>query len=228
MFIMFRWTTHTQNDYFYQKYKRVCKVKHRCSASWFITTVTASRSTVCSASWTLLLNDSARVWSNPCTNVTFCTSLSLRAPVTKSTCFSGIHNNSRCRSRSACCHNISCSWSCSCSSWSCSWSSRSWSWSGSSCSSPLPPGDIAWCICWFADFGSSSFHLSIDLLLAFMKKLPTVVGSRPSCLAIVTCISFDGRFVSCNIHEPNTIDQYACYCGDVISSHSPFGHWTNQ
>lgn len=29
-----------------------------------------------------------------------------------------------------------------------------------------------------------------------MKKLPTVVGSRPSCLAIVTCISFDGLFVS--------------------------------
>ena len=46
------------------------------------------------------------------------------------------------------------------------------------------------------DFGSSSFHLSIDLLRAFMKKFPTVVGSRPSCLAMVTCISFEGLFVS--------------------------------
>lgn len=48
-------------------------------------------------------------------------------------------------------------------------------------------------------FGSSSFHLSIERRRAFMKKLPTVVGSRPSCLAIVTCISFDGLFVSCNV-----------------------------
>ena len=32
---------------------------------------------------------------------------------------------------------------------------------------------------------------------AFIKKFPTVVGSKPSCRAIVTCISFDGRFVSC-------------------------------
>lgn len=48
---------------------------------------------------------------------------------------------------------------------------------------------------WF--FGSSSFHLSIERRRAFMKKLPTVVGSRPNCLAIVTCISFDGLFVSC-------------------------------
>lgn len=49
------------------------------------------------------------------------------------------------------------------------------------------------------DFGppSSSFHLSIERRRAFMKKFPTVVGSRPSCLAIVTCISFEGRFVSC-------------------------------
>lgn len=46
-------------------------------------------------------------------------------------------------------------------------------------------------------FGSSSFHLSMERRRAFMKKLPTVVGSRPSCLAIVTCISFDGLLVSC-------------------------------
>ena len=50
------------------------------------------------------------------------------------------------------------------------------------------------------DFGppSSSFHLSMERRRAFMKKLPTVVGSSPNCLAIVTCISLDGRFVSCN------------------------------
>lgn len=47
-------------------------------------------------------------------------------------------------------------------------------------------------------FGSSSFHLSMERRRAFMKKLPTVVGSRPSCLAIVTCISFDGLLVSWN------------------------------
>lgn len=84
------------------------------------------------------------------------------------------------------CHNTS--------SWSSTSLSKSPSWSGSSWSIP---GDICW---WMivvdADFGSSSFHLSIDRLLAFMKKLPTVVGSSPSCLAIVTCISLDGLFVS--------------------------------
>ena len=53
----------------------------------------------------------------------------------------------------------------------------------------LVPGDLA--------PPSSSFHLSIERRRAFMKKLPTVVGSRPSCLAIVTCISFDGLLVSC-------------------------------
>ena len=52
----------------------------------------------------------------------------------------------------------------------------------------LVPGDLA--------PPSSSFHLSMDRRRAFMKKLPTVVGSNPNCLAIVTCISFDGRFVS--------------------------------
>lgn len=43
---------------------------------------------------------------------------------------------------------------------------------------------------------ASSFHLSIDRRRAFMKKFPTVVGSKPSCRAIVTCISLDGLFVS--------------------------------
>lgn len=31
-----------------------------------------------------------------------------------------------------------------------------------------------------------------------MKKFPTVVGWRPNWRAIDTCISFEGRFVSCN------------------------------
>ena len=42
----------------------------------------------------------------------------------------------------------------------------------------------------------SSSHLSWLLRLAFMKKLPTVLRSSPSCCEIVTCISFDGLFVS--------------------------------
>jgi len=57
----------------------------------------------------------------------------------------------------------------------------------------LAPGDLG------PPLPSSSFHLSIERRRAFMKKLPTVVGSRPSCLAIVTCISFDGLFVSLKI-----------------------------
>ena len=44
--------------------------------------------------------------------------------------------------------------------------------------------------------GESSRHLSTLRLRAFMKKLETVEGSRPSCLAMVTCISLLGRLVS--------------------------------
>lgn len=47
--------------------------------------------------------------------------------------------------------------------------------------------------------GGSSIHLSWLRLRAFMKKLPTVLSSKPSCCEIVICISFDGRFVSLNI-----------------------------
>ena len=42
----------------------------------------------------------------------------------------------------------------------------------------------------------SSCHLSRLLLLAFMKKLLTVVSSRPSCWEMVICISLDGRLFS--------------------------------
>lgn len=42
----------------------------------------------------------------------------------------------------------------------------------------------------------SSCHLSRERRLAFMKKLATVVTSRPSCWAMVICISLEGRFVS--------------------------------
>lgn len=104
------------------------------------------------------------------------------------------HSINKWRSRNAC-HKTS--------SWSSMSLSKSISWSGSSCSNP---GDICW---WSmvveADLGSSSFHLSIDLLRAFIKKLPTVVGSRPSCLAMVTCISFEGLFVSCNRCQSETV-----------------------
>ena len=44
--------------------------------------------------------------------------------------------------------------------------------------------------------GESSRHLSTLRRRAFMKKVETVEGSRPSCLAMVTCISLLGRFVS--------------------------------
>ena len=46
------------------------------------------------------------------------------------------------------------------------------------------------------EWGESSRHLSTDLRRAFMKKFETVEGSRPSWRAMVTCISFEGRFVS--------------------------------
>ena len=65
----------------------------------------------------------------------------------------------------------------------------------------LAPGDLG------PPLPSSSFHLSMERRRAFMKKLPTVVGSRPSCLAIVTCISFDGLFVSCKTTE--TFNRFA-------------------
>lgn len=44
--------------------------------------------------------------------------------------------------------------------------------------------------------GGVPSHLSLRRRRAFMKKLPTVFGCRPSCRAIDTCISLDGRFVS--------------------------------
>lgn len=47
----------------------------------------------------------------------------------------------------------------------------------------------------FSAFCSSN-HLSCDRRRAFMKKLPTVDRSRPSCWLIVICISFVGLFVS--------------------------------
>lgn len=43
---------------------------------------------------------------------------------------------------------------------------------------------------------SPSCHLSCDLRRAFMKKLPTVLSSSPSCCEMVICISLEGRFVS--------------------------------
>ena len=46
------------------------------------------------------------------------------------------------------------------------------------------------------EWGESSLHLSTDRRRAFMKKFETVEGSRPSWRAMVTCISFEGRFVS--------------------------------
>lgn len=45
----------------------------------------------------------------------------------------------------------------------------------------------------------SSCHLSRLLLLAFMKKLLTVLSSKPSCWEMVICNSLDGRLFSLNI-----------------------------
>lgn len=42
----------------------------------------------------------------------------------------------------------------------------------------------------------SSVHLSRLRRRAFMKKLLTVVSSRPSCCEMVSCISLDGRLFS--------------------------------
>lgn len=43
---------------------------------------------------------------------------------------------------------------------------------------------------------ASSCHLSRLRLRAFIKKLLTVLNSRPSCCEIVICISLDGRLFS--------------------------------
>lgn len=55
----------------------------------------------------------------------------------------------------------------------------------------------------------SSIHLSCDRLRAFMKKLPTVDSSRPSCCEMVICISLDGRLVSlkiaCNVRRCRSV-----------------------
>ena len=48
-------------------------------------------------------------------------------------------------------------------------------------------------------FSTSSRYLSSERRLAFMKKLATVETLRPSCSAIVACISLAGRLVSLNI-----------------------------
>lgn len=65
----------------------------------------------------------------------------------------------------------------------------------------LPPPTVATaatslliCCC-----SESSNHLSCERRLAFMKKLPTVLSSSPSCCEMAICISFEGRFVSLKI-----------------------------
>ena len=45
----------------------------------------------------------------------------------------------------------------------------------------------------------SSNHLSWLLRRAFIKKLPTVLKSKPNCCEIVICISFEGLLVSLKI-----------------------------
>lgn len=74
----------------------------------------------------------------------------------------------------------------------------------------MPSEGESWPSSTEAAFGSSSFHLSIERRRAFMKKLPTVVGSKPSCRAIVTCISFDGLLVSWENKKSIRICTYRC------------------
>lgn len=50
-----------------------------------------------------------------------------------------------------------------------------------------------------SSLAASSIHLSWLRRRAFMKKLPTVLNSSPSCCEIVICISFEGRLVSLKI-----------------------------
>ena len=68
----------------------------------------------------------------------------------------------------------------------------------------LPQFPLLFALPWLL-FPISSCHLSSDLLLAFMKKLLTVLSSSPSCWAIVTCISLVGLLVSlkmaCNVRR---------------------------
>lgn len=49
---------------------------------------------------------------------------------------------------------------------------------------------------WPPGLAPSSVHLSRLRRRAFMKKLLTVVSSRPSCCEMVSCISLDGRLFS--------------------------------
>lgn len=52
---------------------------------------------------------------------------------------------------------------------------------------------------WPPGLAPSSVHLSRLRRRAFMKKLLTVVSSRPSCCEMVSCISLDGRLFSLNM-----------------------------
>lgn len=52
---------------------------------------------------------------------------------------------------------------------------------------------------WPPGLAPSSVHLSRLRRRAFMKKLLTVVSSRPNCCEMVSCISLDGRLFSLKI-----------------------------
>ena len=95
----------------------------------------------------------------------------------------------------------------------------------------LPQFPLPFALPWLL-FPISSCHLSRDLLLAFMKKLLTVLSSSPSCWAIVTCISLVGLFVSlkiaCNVRRWMSVKtrrgflMWFCGCWETLASSSFF------
>lgn len=73
--------------------------------------------------------------------------------------------------------------------------------SGPPCSASLPPSLPDYALVQVLEVDvltghPSSSHLSRLRLRAFMKKLLTVLCSRPSCCEMVSCISLDGRLFS--------------------------------
>ena len=84
------------------------------------------------------------------------------------------------------------------------------------------PAEIPLCL-FLIDFWvficCSSFQRSPHLRLAFMKKLLTVLCSRPSCRDMVICISFEGLLVS------RKMANRVLLCKSVNTSRFFFGWW---
>lgn len=83
---------------------------------------------------------------------------------------------------------------------------------------PDCPGLLPW-PCW-----CSSCQRLVQRRRAFMKKLLTVLSSRPSCCAIVSCISLLGRLFSLkmaiSVRRCRSVNTRRCFLGTVLRSFS--------